>query len=82
MTTRILSTSPLVGSALVDLGHRFPALKIAAFRSPAWSETLAEAEAIVVLLSEPLTEADLTVAPRLRAIGTYSVGMDHLPVKA
>jgi glyoxylate reductase len=35
-----------------------------------------------VLLSEPLTEADLAAAPRLRVIGTYSVGTNHLPQAA
>ncbi|HEX9009732.1 MAG TPA: NAD(P)-dependent oxidoreductase [Holophagaceae bacterium] len=80
MSTRILSTSALVGPALADLGARFPDLRIAPFRSPEWTAALAEAEALVVLLSEPLVEADLAAAPRLRAIGTYSVGVNHLPL--
>lgn len=82
MTTRILSTSPLVGSQLADLGRRFPELAILPFRSAEWNHALAEAEALVVLLSQPLAEADLERAPRLRAIGTYSVGVNHLPVAA
>lgn len=82
MSTRILSTSPLVGPALVELGARFPDLQLAAFRSPAWNAALPEAEALVVMLSEPVTEADLDAAPRLKAIGTYSVGVNHLPLKA
>lgn len=79
MTIRILSTSPLVGPALAELGVRFPDLRVAAFRSPEWNGALAEAEALVVMLSEPITEADLDAAPRLKAIGTYSVGVNHLP---
>ncbi|MBP1773280.1 MAG: 2-hydroxyacid dehydrogenase, D-isomer specific [Holophagaceae bacterium] len=82
MSTRILSTSPLVGPALADLGARFPALRLAPYRSPEWNAALPEAEALVVMLSEPITEADLAAAPRLKAIGTYSVGVNHLPVKA
>jgi glyoxylate reductase len=82
MTIRILSTSPLVGPALAELGARFPELRLAAFRSPEWNAALPEAEALVVMLSEPLTEADLAAAPKLKAIGTYSVGVNHLPLKA
>jgi len=82
MSTRILSTSPLVGPALAELGARFPALRLAPFRSPEWNSALPEAEALVVMLSEPITEADLAAAPKLKAIGTYSVGVNHLPVKA
>jgi len=82
MTTRILATSPLIGPALADLGARFPELGIAAFRSPAWNEALRSAEALVVLLSDQISEADLDAAPRLKAIGTCSVGVNHLPIKA
>lgn len=82
MSTRILSTSPLIGPALAELGARFPDLRLAAFRSPEWNAALPEAEALVVMLSEPITEADLGAAPKLKAIGTYSVGVNHLPVKA
>jgi glyoxylate reductase len=82
MSIRILSTSALVGPALADLGARFPDLRIAPFRSPEWTAALPEAEALVVMLSEPLAEADLSAAPRLRAIGTYSVGVNHLPLAA
>ncbi len=82
MSTRILATSPLVGAALPDLGARFPDLCLAPFRSPDWNAALPEAEALVVLVSEPLTEADLDAAPRLKAIGAYSVGVNHVPVAA
>lgn len=82
MSIRILSTSPLVGPSLGTLGERFPDLCIAPFRSAKWNAALREAEAMVVMLSEPITEADLEAAPRLKAIGTYSVGVNHLPSKA
>ena len=82
MSVRILATSPLVGPALKELGARFPELRVAPFRSSAWNAALPEAEALVVLLSEPVTEADLAKAPNLRAIGTYSVGVNHLPLAA
>jgi glyoxylate reductase len=82
MSTRILSTSPLVGPALTELGARFPELRLATFRSPEWNAALPEAEALVVMLSEPITETDLEAAPKLKAIGTYSVGVNHLPVQA
>ena len=82
MSIRILSTSPLVGPALAELGARFPELRIAAFRSPEWNSALPQAEALVVVVSEPITEADLDAAPRLRALGTCSVGVNHLPLQA
>lgn len=82
MSVRILATSPLVGNHLADLGTRFPELAVHPFRSPAWQDHLGEAEALVVLLSDPLTEQDLAAAPKLRTIGTYSVGVDHLPLAA
>lgn len=77
MSARILATSPLVGPSLKNLDAR-----IAAFRSSEWNEALPEAEALVVLLSEPLTEADLDKASNLKAIATYSVGVNHLPLDA
>ena len=82
MSIRILATSPLVGPALADLGTRFPDLRLAPFRSPEWNAALPEAEALVVLVTESLNEADLDAAPRLKAIGAYSVGVNHLPVAA
>jgi glyoxylate reductase len=82
MSIRILASSPLVGPALAELGARFPALCLAAFRSPEWYAALAEAEALVVLVSEPVSEADLDSAPRLKAVGAYSVGLNQVPVKA
>jgi glyoxylate reductase len=82
MSVRILATSPLVGGALAALGATFPDLRVAPFRSEAWCSALPEAEALVVLLSEPLTEADLDATPRLKAIATYSVGTNHLPLAA
>jgi len=82
MTTRILSTSPLVGPSLQELGSRFPELCIAPYRSLAWRTELAKAEALIVLLSEPVRESDLELAPNLKAIGTYSVGVNHLPQEA
>jgi glyoxylate reductase len=82
MATRILSTSPLVGPSLAALGDRFPDLTVLPFRSAAWDEELERAEALIVMLSEPLREEDLKRCPRLRAIGTYSVGTNHIPVAA
>ena len=70
MSIRILATSPLVGPGLQDLGQRHPDLLIARFRSPEWLAALPQAEALVVLLSDRLTAADLDLAPRLRVVGT------------
>lgn len=81
MTVRILSTSPLVGRHLQELGRRYPELSIAPARSIAWKMGLAQAEALVVLLSDPLKESDLQFSPMLKVIGTYSVGTNHLPVE-
>jgi len=82
MSTRILASSMLVGRGLFQLGERFPELCIAPYRSIAWTTGLPSAEALVVLLSEPITLADLDLAPHLRVIGTYSVGTNHLPQEA
>ncbi|BDU72654.1 NAD(P)-dependent oxidoreductase [Mesoterricola silvestris] len=82
MTVRILSTSALVGPSLQRLGARFPELSIAPFRSIAWKMSLANAEALVGLPSEALSEADLDYAPKLKVIGTCSAGVGHLPVEA
>ena len=82
MSTRILASSMLVGRSLFQLGELFPQLCIAPYRSIAWQLGLPTAEALVVLLSEPITQADLDLAPQLRVIGTYSVGTNHLPVEA
>ncbi len=82
MSIRILATSPLVGPSLQELGQRHPDLRIAPFRSPEWTAALPGAEALVVLLSDRLTEADLDQAPGLKAVGTYSVGTDNLPLEA
>jgi glyoxylate reductase len=82
MSPRILATSTLVGPYLQDLGQRCPDLSIAPFRSIAWNLDLIGAEALVVLLSEPLTAEDLARAPKLKVIGTYSVGTNHLPLEA
>ena len=81
MTPRILSTTPLVGPALEDLGHRLGPLAIHPFRSPEWEALLPTADALVVLLSEPLTPADLERAASVKVIGTYSVGVNHLPLE-
>lgn len=80
MRVRILSTSPLVGNGLEELGGRFPGLLVTPFRSPDWTAALASTEALVVMLSESISEADLDAAPNLRAIATYSVGVNHLPL--
>jgi len=82
MTLRILSASPLVGNHLVALGERFPTMIIAPYRSVAWTMGLSTAEALIVLLSEPISIQDLERAPRLKVIGTYSVGTNHLPLEA
>jgi len=79
MSIRILATSTLVGPYIEELGLRFPELCVAPYRSPTWNARLASAEALVVLLSEPLTEGDLELSPNLKVIGTYSVGINHLP---
>lgn len=82
MSVRILASSPLIGPHLRELGGRFPELSIAPYRSLAWRVGLSSAEAMIGLLSEPITEADLDLAPRLKVIGTYSVGTNHLPIEA
>ena len=79
MKIRILSTSLLIGRHVENLGRDFPELRIAPYRSAAWTEALPGAQALVVLLSEPLTEIDLKPCGNLKVIGTYSVGTNHLP---
>jgi glyoxylate reductase len=82
MTIRILASSPLVGPHLQHLGKRFPELSVAPYRSLAWKMGLASAEALVVMLSNQVTEADLQMAPMLKVVGTYSVGVNNLPLEA
>jgi len=82
MNTRILSTSHLVGPSLAMLGEKFPKLSVLPFRSDAWNRDLDYVEALIVMLSEPLDEEDLKRCPMLKAIGTYSVGVNHLPIDA
>ncbi len=82
MSPRILSSSPLVGPYLGALGSDFPDLQIIPFDSAAWHASLPLAEAMVVLLSEPVPEAMLARAHRLKVLATYSVGTNHLPVEA
>lgn len=77
----ILTTSLLVGPALADLAGRHP-VEHHPYRSEAWYGALPRARALVVLLSEPLTPEDLDRAPHLQALGTYSVGINHLPTAA
>lgn len=77
----ILATSPMVGPALEALAAHH-AVRILPFRSEAWNAALPQARALLVLLSEPLTVEDLDRAPELRALATYSVGVNHLPVAA
>ncbi len=79
MSVRILGTSTLVGPHIENLGREFPELCIAPYRSPEWQAVLPEAEALIVLLSEPLMEADLETCANLKVVGTYSVGVNHLP---
>ncbi|HJV90743.1 MAG TPA: NAD(P)-dependent oxidoreductase [Holophagaceae bacterium] len=77
----ILATTAMVGPALAELGRQHD-LRILPFRSEAWNTALPGAQALLVLLSEPLTAEDLDRAPHLRAVATYSVGVNHLPVEA
>ena len=67
---------------MVALGERFPELAVLPFRSDEWNRELECAEALIVMLSEPLREDDLVRCPKLKAIGTYSVGVNHLPLEA
>jgi glyoxylate reductase len=82
LTVRILSTSALAGPALRQLGARFPELTLAPYRSIAWKMGLSTAEALVVLPTEAVYEADLDLAPRLKAIGTCSAEPGNLPSQA
>ena len=77
----ILATTAMVGPALAELGRQHE-VRIHPFRSEAWTTALPQATALLVLLSEPLTGEDLERAPGLRAVATYSVGVNHLPVAA
>jgi glyoxylate reductase len=82
MSIRILSTSPFTGPALAALGASYPELLVAPYRSAAWKAALSEAEALAVIVSEPITVADLDRAPKLKVLGTCSVGVNHLPLQA
>jgi glyoxylate reductase len=76
----ILATSPLVGDALTQLGATHGPLVLAPFRSEAWRAHLPQAKALILLLSERLSAEEVEAARALRVVGTFSVGMDHLPL--
>lgn len=80
MTIRILSTSQLVDNHIKTLGEQFPQLVITNYRSPTWINALSTVEAIIVTLSESINETDLKLATKLKVIGTYSVGTNHIPI--
>ena len=81
MSTRILSTSPLVGPALAELGARFPDLCLAPFRSPAWNAGPARGRGPGRAAVRTHHGGGPGAAPKLKVIGTYSVGVNHLPVQ-
>lgn len=80
MAIRILATSNLYGSAVQELGARFPELLVTPFRSPEWDKHLPNVEALVITLNDVLTIPELDRAKKLKAIGTFSVGLNHLPL--
>jgi len=47
-----------------------------------WRSSLAEADALLCVLTDRVDAALLDAAPRLRAVGTVSVGYDHVDVEA
>lgn len=78
----ILASSPLVGDALARLGETHGPVVVAPFGSERWIALLPTAQALVLLLSDHLRPSDVERAPSLRVVGTYSVGINHLPLEA
>jgi glyoxylate reductase len=79
MTAVVVSTSPLPGPWLDELAASFdvritdPALSFEAFRAE-----LADAEALIALLTVPVGPGLLASAPRLRIVANYAVGVDNV----
>ncbi|MBL8027228.1 MAG: D-glycerate dehydrogenase, partial [Fibrobacteres bacterium] len=81
MAVRILATSMLYGNAVFELAEKLPELKLVEFRSAEWERLLPEAEALIITLNNVFTSEDILKAKKLKAIGTFSVGVNHLPLK-
>jgi len=47
-----------------------------------FEKALRETDALIVLLNHPITARHLAQAPRLKVLGTYSVGMNHIDLDA
>ena len=71
---RVLLTAPLTGLEPLE-GHEV-------LRPAEWRSALADADALLCLLTDRIDEAVLAAAPRLKVVGTVSVGYDHVDVAA
>jgi glyoxylate reductase len=84
---RVFVSRRLPGAALARLAHR-PGLDVEIWprrQSPsphALARACREAEGLLCLLSDRVDAALLAAAPRLRAISSYSVGLDHVDLAA
>jgi glyoxylate reductase len=82
---RVFATRALPGDALAELAAR-SALEIWPEREPppadALARGLAGAEGLLCLLTDRIDAALLASAPRLRAISSVSVGVDHIDIVA
>jgi glyoxylate reductase len=81
--SRVVATSPLPGPALPALAEEFDVCVLDGRASlEVIAVELAEAEALICLLSVPVGEELLRGAPRLKIVANYAVGVDNIDLAA
>jgi glyoxylate reductase len=79
MTARVVSTSPLPGPWLDQLGETFDVRIVAPGHSPeAFRLEIADADALISLLTVRVDADLIAAAPRLRIVANYAVGVDNV----
>ncbi len=82
---KIVVTSELPGRALAELGREHEPIVLSPdgrVEAPELARALADADALLCLLTNPITNELLQQAPRLRVIGNCAVGYDNIDVAA
>jgi glyoxylate reductase len=83
MRPLVVATSPLPGPALASLAQEFELRVLEPGTAPAQlAAELAEAEALICLLSVPVGEDLLSKAPKLKIVANYAVGVDNIDLAA
>jgi len=79
----VVATSPLPGPALSSLAEEFEVRVLEGETPPdQLAAELADAEALICLLSVPVGEELLSRAPKLKVVANYAVGVDNIDLAA